>query len=195
MVAGYHLIWTVYGYWLPVDPRGSTSREVRVEAIKALGEVHYGRKQIQPSSATLRHFFDEARDVLKHAVLTLDDDDIALVGKIIGQEIVDRGYTCYACAVMPDHVHLLIRRHRDRAEHMIATFQEATRNALITVGKRSPTHPVWAAGAGWKGFMNTRQDFERDVIYIRQNPVKIGRPEQVWEFVTPYNGWLPGYRG
>ena len=25
MIVGYHLIWTVYGYWLPNDPRGSWS--------------------------------------------------------------------------------------------------------------------------------------------------------------------------
>ena len=45
MVAGYHLIWTVYGYWLPNDPRGSTSSEVRIAFIKALGPLHYGRKK------------------------------------------------------------------------------------------------------------------------------------------------------
>ena len=48
MVAGYHLIWTVYGYWLPNDPRGSTSSEVRIASIKALGPLHYGRKKQQP---------------------------------------------------------------------------------------------------------------------------------------------------
>ena len=53
MVAGYHLIWTVYGYWLPNDPRGSTSTEVRVEPIKELGEHHHGRKRDQPSSKVI----------------------------------------------------------------------------------------------------------------------------------------------
>ena len=28
MVVGYHLLWTVYGWWLPNDPRGSMSKEV-----------------------------------------------------------------------------------------------------------------------------------------------------------------------
>lgn len=64
MVAGYHLIWTVYGYWLPNDPRGSTSREIRVEAIKDLGELHYGRKQIQPSSKQFREFQQQAQAVI-----------------------------------------------------------------------------------------------------------------------------------
>src|SRR5207253_1635434 len=98
-----------------------------------------------------------------------------------------------ACAVMPDHVHLLIRRHRDKAELMIERFQERTRTALIEAGLRTPTHPVWTKGPGWKGFLNTRRDFERDIEYIRLNPVKIGRPEQIWDFVKPYDGWLPGY--
>ena len=142
MVAGYHLIWTVYGYWLPNDPRGSTSREVRVEAIQPLGELHYGRKAVQPSSREIREFHNQAREILKHPVLTFDDDEIALIGNVLGEAIAEKGYTCYACAVMPDHVHLLIRRHRDKAEEMIALFQEWSRAALIAAEKRSPIHPV-----------------------------------------------------
>ena len=190
MVAGYHLIWTVYGFWFANDPRGSTSLEIRVEKFKPLGEIHYGRKKVQPSNQGLREFFGEAQDVLAHPVLSLDDDDIALIGQIIGREIAARGYICYACAIMPDHVHLMIRRHCDRAEDMIERFQETTRTALIEAGKRGPTHPVWTKG-GWKGFLNTRGDFERDIKYILQNPDKIGRPEQEWIFVTAYDGWLP----
>ena len=128
-------------------------------------------------------------------MLSLDDEAIELVGRTLGLEIAERGYTCYACAVMPDHVHLLIRRHRDKAEQMIERFQRVTRVALIEAGQRTAAHPVWTAGPGWKGFLNTVRDFVRDVRYIRQNPVKIGKPEQTWDFVQEYDGWLPGYRG
>lgn len=195
MVAGYHLIWTAYGFWLPNDPRGSTSLEVRVEALKGLGELHHGRKTVQPLSCELREFFDQAKEFLTHPVMTFTDDDILFLGNALGREIVAKGYTCYACAVMPDHVHLLIRRHRDRAEHMIEHFQETSRSALIETGRRQATHPVWTKGPGWKGFLSSRADFEREIEYIRQNPIKIGKPEQKWEFVTVYDGWLPGYRG
>ena len=40
-------------------------------------------------------------------------------------------------------------------------------------------------------FQNSREDMERIIEYIRNNPVKIGQPVQEWEFVQPYNGWLP----
>jgi len=96
MVAGYHLIWTVYGYWLPNDPRGSTSSEVRIASIKALGPLHYGRKKQQPVSATIREFHEKARAVLKHCVLPMDDDAIRQIGEIIGQEVVAKEYVTAA---------------------------------------------------------------------------------------------------
>ena len=191
MVGGYHLIWTAYGFWLPNDPRGSTSSEVRIAAIKDLGSLHYGRKIKQPTANEIKVFRTNARDALKHSVLTLDDEGITMVGTIIGRDIAAKDYVCYACAVMPDHVHLLIRRCRDRAENIVAHIQETTRADLIEAGMRSPTHPVWTKGPGWKGFLNSVRDFERTIGYIRGNPEEIGRREQSWDFVTAYDGWLP----
>src|SRR5262249_48063727 len=105
MVAGYHLICTPYGWWLPNDPRGSSSHEIRVERIADSGELHHGRKRVQPSGAELRRFFRESRPVLTHEVLPFDDEDIALLGAGFEEVIAWRKYTCYACAIMPDHVH------------------------------------------------------------------------------------------
>jgi hypothetical protein len=47
MVAGYHLIWTAYGWWLPNDPRGSTSQQVLSVQLQYLGELHFGRESNQ----------------------------------------------------------------------------------------------------------------------------------------------------
>ena len=190
MVAGYHLIWTVYGYWLPNDIRGSTSTEVRVASIKDLAALHYGRKPAQPSSKELRTFLGRAHDELKHSVHTLSQDDIAVVGKAFATLVAERRYLCYACAIMPDHVHILVRRNPDRAEEMIKQFQDASRQALIHTGDWGATHPVWTQG-GWKGFMNSQKDFQRTIEYIRANPKEIKLPEQLWDFVVPYDGWLP----
>jgi REP element-mobilizing transposase RayT len=194
MIVGHHLIWTVYGWWLPNDPRGSSSHEIRVAPIAELGDLHHGRKVVQPRSAEIRRFYEQASDLLKHELLTLSDEDICPVGRCLGQVIQRNGYTCYGCAVMPDHVHLLIRRHRDKAEMMIDAFQKESRLAMIQSGRRAPTHPVWG-GPGWKVFLNTREDMVRIERYIRGNPVRAGRAEQDWEFVRPYDGWMPHYRG
>jgi REP element-mobilizing transposase RayT len=131
--------------------------------------------------------------VLKHDLLTFSDSEIAVIGETFGKVIRRRPYTCYAAAIMPDHVHLLVRRHRDTAEEMIAGLQEASREAVLKLGERSATHPVWG-GPGWKAYLETVDDFVRVARYIEENPIKARRPRQTWDFVQAYDGWLPGPR-
>jgi len=53
---------------------------------------------------------------------------------------------------------------------------------------REPEHPVWG-GPGWKVFLDTPDDIRRTIQYVQDNPIKIGRSKQDWDFVTRYNGW------
>lgn len=193
MVAAYHLIWTVYGYWLPNDLRGSTSRELRCANFAPLGEIHYGRKKVQPSSREIREFFEAAKGLLKHELLTFSEPQYLIVAENIGKVIRDNSLTCYGCAIMPDHIHLLIRKHRLQAEEMIEKFQDESREAICCSSqfRHGLDHPVWG-GPGWKVFLDTQEDIRRVIRYIEQNPVKIGRPVQRWPFVQVYDGWLPG---
>ncbi len=110
IVIAYHLIWTAYGWWLPNDPRGSTSKAIASDVIAALGELHFGRRIIQPASRGVRAFYEQAAKVLRHPLLEMRDRAIEIVGSAVAQVIDDRRYTCYACAVMPDHVHMVIRK-------------------------------------------------------------------------------------
>jgi REP element-mobilizing transposase RayT len=192
MVAGFHLIWTAYGWWLPNDPRGSSSHEIRVEKIAELGELHHGRKLVQPPGREISAFYQQARHALKYPLLTLADADIDLVGASFAEVVGERHYACYACAIMPDHVHIVIRKHRDRCEAMIDNLRSASRARLIAAGRRQARHPVWGDGPGWKVFLNTQEDFVRVIEYVRQNPIKAGRSPQAWGFVMAYDGWMPG---
>jgi hypothetical protein len=63
IVIAYHLIWTVYGWWLPNDLRGSTSKAIGSDVIAALGELHFGRKRIQPASRDVRAFYEAGCEV------------------------------------------------------------------------------------------------------------------------------------
>lgn len=91
---------------------------------------------------------------------------------------------------MPDHVHVLIRKHKHHAETMIAGLQAAGRHALIAARRRPAEHPVWG-GPGWKVFLNTADDVRRVARYVEDNPIRAGRPSQAWDFVRPCDGWLP----
>src|SRR5205814_3531244 len=69
LVIAYHLIWTIYGYWLPNDLRGSTSKVIRNDLLKELGELHFGRKKLQPCSKDLRAFDQRAANLLRFPVI------------------------------------------------------------------------------------------------------------------------------
>src|SRR5437773_9430657 len=101
IVIAYHLIWVVYGYWLPNDPRGSMSRTIASDVIAELGELHYGRKKIQPASKDIRKFFDRAAEKLKYELLEFSSADVQLVAEAFAEVIRTCVYTCYACVIMP----------------------------------------------------------------------------------------------
>jgi len=80
MVAGHHLIWTAYGWWLPNDPRGSSSYEIRSAMIATRGVLHYGRKRIPPVGCIIRAFCETARTVLEHALLAFSAGESQIMG-------------------------------------------------------------------------------------------------------------------
>jgi len=189
-VIAYHLVWTNYGTWLPNDPRGSTSQTVVDPFLAQLGPAHFGRKKKQPRPAEVRDFYKIAEPILKFPVIRWDASQLIAVGTQFGIALRKCNYTCYACAVMPDHVHLIIRRHRDDAGEMIAKLQATTHELLheaVELGL-SERHPIWTLG-GWKRFLFVPADIYPVIDYIWKNPLKAKLPEQRWEFVLPYDDW------
>jgi REP-associated tyrosine transposase len=188
IVIAYHLVWTGYGWWLPNDPRGSMSGCIRNDVLKELGELHYGRKRIQPASRQIRAFYNSADPLLKFPQLTFTSEMIAAIAESFRKVIDARKYTCYACAIMPDHVHILIRKHKDQAEEMIANLQRASHIRLRELDLVDMEHPVWG-GCGWKVFLDHPDDIRRVIPYVEQNPVKMRMAPQDWDFVKEYDGW------
>ena len=188
MVIAYHLIMTLYGWWLPNDPRGSTSRAIRNDVLGDLGELHYGRKRIQPASADIRAFYARAAATLLHPLLEFSEQDREVIASAFAETIKMNRYTCYACAIMHDHAHLCTRKHRDSAEEMIARLQDVSGLRLKERNLRTADHRVWG-GPGWKVFLDSTDDIRRTISYIEQNPIKAGWEKQSFPFVQVYNNW------
>ena len=187
IIIAHHLVWTAYGWWLPNDPRGSLSESIASGAIAELGEAHFGRKRVQPRGRVIRAFYVKAKDALEFRLLSLGDAEVRVIGDSFAHCVSRNRYTCYACAIMPDHVHVLIRRHRDDAAAMIRNLQTESRLALQKCGLRAG-HPVWG-GPGWKVFLHQPDEIRGRIQYIEENPLKMGLPAQKWEFVKEYDGW------
>jgi REP element-mobilizing transposase RayT len=156
--------------------------------ITELGELHFGRKRIQPAGKNIRTFYKQAAAVLKRPLLSFAPGDFPMVADAISHAIKSSNYTCYACAIMPDHVHLLIRRHRDLAEEMIEKVQSLSRKRLVEVGLRDSDHPTWTRG-GWKVFLDHPDEIKRTIRYVDNNPKKMRLPNQQWSFVKKYDNW------
>lgn len=189
-----HIIWTNYGTWLPNDPRGSTSTHVFNRELLEFGEPHFGRKRVQPKPVVVKEFYRDAEQFLKFPVIRFDANQMTHIANSIGNFIQQRGYTCYACAVMPDHVHILIRKHRDDAWDMLDDFQFETRQKFLEQFRElSNVHPLWTDG-GYVNFVTTPEVVHRVIKYIRDNPLIIGLPLQCWSFIKTYDNW-PFHKG
>jgi len=146
MVIAYHAIFTTYGTWLPNDPRGSYSKAVYNEQLRLLGEIKYGRQYPQPALRKLRRFWTEASPCLARPPFFLDDATRPVVARAF-EEVVDRlGPVVHACAIMNDHVHVVIRRGRHRIEYLVGQLKGAATRGL------GMAETPWAEGA-WKVFL------------------------------------------
>ncbi len=187
-VIAHHLILTGYGHWLPNDPRGSLSHELKKPGLGEAGAMHLGRKRVQPSREELKAFRRRIDPLLQWPIIWFDDAKRQAAGEACGQVITTRGYTCYAAAVMNNHVHLLIRRHRDKAEAMIDALWEMLGDAIRALPDVPEDHPVWSRDP-YKQFKSTPEQVWSCIDYINGNPRQAGKPPQHWPFVQPYNNW------
>jgi hypothetical protein len=89
---------------------------------------------------------------------------------------------------MPDHVHVLIRKHRHTAEQMMQNLQVDSRQVFLSTTDQVHDHPVWTNG-GWHGFLDSPERIRTVIHYIEQNPIKEGLSSQRWSFVTAYDNW------
>jgi len=193
MVIAHHLIFTGYGHWLPNDLRGSLSRELRVGKLARFGPIHFGRKENQPQRRELISFLKAAQAELKHPILWFNEQQRKRIAAAFGAVIEHEGYTCFACSVMSNHAHLIIRRHRDKAEKMIEKLGIASADAVRMSAQVPSDHPIWSRDE-YKKFVDSPEYLERAIAYVRGNPEKSGLPAQEYAFVKPYRGEWSGRR-
>ncbi len=178
MIIAYHAIFTTYGTWLPNDPRGSFSKEIYNAELKAIGEIKYLRQNPQPSRRVLQRFWTTSAPKLSRAPYFINDSTRVLVAQGFGDVVERLDLTVRACAIMNDHVHLLVMRSTHRIEYLVGQFKGAATHALQR--RQTP----WTRGC-WKVFINDEHILRAAANYIVRNPIVAGLGTQHWDFVTP----------
>ncbi len=179
-----HLIFTGYGHWLSNDPRGSGSHETRKIELKQLGDVHLGRRQIQPPRDEVKLFYRRAEHLLEHDPIWFGETAKETIAAVFGNAAKIHGYTIWECAVCSNHAHLVVRTHRERSETIWSNLAHAAVLALRRAKIVPSDHPVWSHRI-YKVFKYTPQEVHAAIKYVNDNPTKEGLPRQNWEFVQP----------
>jgi REP element-mobilizing transposase RayT len=191
VIAAHHIL-TLYGHWAVNDLRGSGSREIIDPKFESLGEIYHGRKpnHLQPKRDELRSFHKQHHELLNFPVFWIDEEKRQEVACAIASVIQQHRYTCYACAICSNHMHLVIRTHKHKALEQWNNFAEAIRQRLRHrfSDTLSANHPVISARP-YSVLLFTPSEVHGRVEYIQDNPQKEGLPAQDWEFVAEYDNW------
>jgi hypothetical protein len=191
-VIGAHHIIMLYAHWAVNDPCGSGSTEIRDPKFRPLGDLYVGRKpeDEQPTRDELRAFHEHHRELLNFPVFWIDCAKAQAMAGAIEEALRRHGYTCYACAICSNHLHLVIRTHKHHAREQWDNFADAIRQRMREgfPNEISRMHPV-VSNRPFSVLLFTPDEMRGRISYVERNPLKEGLPRQYWEFVAPYDGW------
>jgi REP element-mobilizing transposase RayT len=192
MILASHVIFGVYGFWLPNDPRGSWS-----DFVGAWELFRFGPATKVETRASLAHQPHDraarraAKEALKYPPVHLTGVQARAVGRGFAESARKGRVTVLACAILPEHVHLVIARHRCKVEWIVNQMKGAATRRLL----EEQLHPFaawqppdgrvpmcWAAKL-WKVYLDSEDAIARAVAYVEANHLKEGKPRQRWQFV------------
>lgn len=197
MVRAYHVIIGMYGFWLPNDPRGSWSEFVGSWELLRFGKATTVNVRQSVASAQCDHFLRErAKHKLLYPPVKLTGTQARAVVCGFGNYLRRNQIQLWACAIMPQHLHLVIVRCDKRVELVVNHLKgSATRrlneegvHPLLNYARPNGRLPKMFARGCWKVFLNTTTDIERAIRYVEENPLREGKRSQKWRCVTPYEG-------
>jgi REP element-mobilizing transposase RayT len=196
-VLAYHLILSAYGFWLPNDPRGSWSTFVRDPHLRTFGDatkVETHRSVAgRPHDRRLRL---AAKRSLVFPPVRFTGVQARAVARGIGDYVARSRVTVWACAVMPDHVHLVVARHTYQIETIGNLMKGAATKRLVA----EDVHPFAGSADSdgrlppcfarkwWVVFLFDDDRVRATIRYVERNPEKAGLRSQVgmWPFVVPH---------
>lgn len=188
MLLAHHSIFGMYGFWLPNDPRGSGSNYIAKWELLQFGKA---TKTDSPRSvagnvhdAALRR---AAKHVLNYPPVEITGEQALTIVHGFAIACNEAGYRVHACAVLPDHVHLVVGIHKRPIRQIVGHLKSRATRLLKERGIWwSDGRPVWGEH-GWNVRLETATAVERAIRYVEENPVKEGKRRQHWSFVTPFD--------
>jgi REP element-mobilizing transposase RayT len=192
----FHGIFTAYGFWLPNDPRGSWSDWVASWELFCRG----GRATKVNVRHSVAHVDHDARQrlavksALRRRPVQFTGIQARAIGRGFANAIRKSGHRILACAVLPEHVHVVVRASRYKPKRIIGHLKRDASLAL----RSELLHPFqhdrssqgllpscWAENS-WCVYLDGDADVHRAIQYVESNPEKEGKRWQCWSFVEAF---------
>ena len=182
MIIAFHSIFTAYGFWLPNEPRGSWSEFVASWELRRFGPAT--KVNVRRSIAAKPY----DRSLKSRMQTALKSDPVHFTGehaKCIGRSFAETPYVIHACAVLPEHVHLVLAHTERDIRKVAGHLKSMGTRALREMGYFADRSP-WA-DHGWNVFLNSPSDVERAIRYVERNPIREGKRQQRWQCTVPFD--------
>ena len=195
MILAHHLIYSAYGFWLPNDPRGSESSYVRNELLREFGpatKVHEHEFVAHKPHDRAKRL--AAKAALEYAPVRFTGIQARAIAVGFLNCVRRSNVTVWACAVLPDHVHMVIAAHRLSIETLASLLKGAATTQLVKEGvhpfqglkgEKNRVPPCFAR-KWWVIFKDNDEAVVNAINYVERNPIKAGFTAQKWSCVTPY---------
>ncbi len=194
MPLAYHVVISAYGFWLPNDPRGSGSDFIRKHALHDFGpatKVHTSDSVARrPHDRTAREL---AKEALRYPPVRFSGEQARAIGCAFGDYCGRSGTTVWACAILPDHAHLVVA-HSERLIRWVVNQLKGAASRRLMQDRLHPLARFRGDGAlpscwahrPWIVYLDSEADVHGRIRYAEANPCKEGKPRQRWSFVLPY---------
>jgi REP element-mobilizing transposase RayT len=193
VIVGYHVIFGMYGFWLPNDPRGSWSDFVGAWELFRYGQATKTTERVSVAHLPHDHAARRAaKGALQRPAVVLNGLQARAVGMGFTRYVQQAGVRVWACSILPDHVHVVVAQPGMDAEQLVIQLKGAATATLKeqelhpfgrTLDRKGRTPKCFARGQ-WKVFLDPL-DVPRAIRYVEDNPEKEGKPQQRWSFVVP----------
>jgi REP element-mobilizing transposase RayT len=195
MILATHVIISCYGFWLPNEERGSWSDFVRsyelyrkfgpatkVTTHRSIAHKPYDRQRRAAAQASL-----------KYEPVLFNGLQARAVARGFALQVEKSGYVIYACAILKNHAHLVIKRHRYDVVQVANLLKGSATRQLEREGLHPFQHERRADGSlpspwaskCWKVYLDSDGDVRRATTYAKDNPEREGKRPQEWSFVQP----------
>jgi REP element-mobilizing transposase RayT len=187
VILATHAIFTAYGFWLPNDPRGSWSQFVASWELMAFGRattVHTRRSLARDQHDVALRLV--AKAALKYRPVKFTGRQALSIAHGFATAVNDSKYVIYACSILPDHVHLVVKDHSRPVRRIVGHLKSQGTRQLRAEGQYAFASSTPWVQQCWIVYLDKPAEVRRAIRYVEENPVKERKRLQKWSFVTEY---------